>query len=306
MAEIPQSLRTPVGDPEVWQRWLDRLPGIVDDLCSEWELAEDGPAWPGTSSLVLPVRTSSGLPAAVKVGYDGDDESEHEALALRHWDGVGAVRLLRADPRRRALLLERLGPDDLGQLWDVEACEVIGGLLPRIRRPAPPQLRPVQEYVDRWLDDLDALGGHLPVPPRLIDQARSLGRSLGADPTDPVIVHGDLHFGNVLAAEREPWLVIDPKPMAGDQHYEVAPVLWNRWSEAVETGDLRRALRTRFHTVIDTAGLEEARARDWVIVRAVINAGWTFSDARAAGRGLSRQEQAWVTRCVSIAKAVQD
>ena len=108
----------------------------------------------------------------------------------------------------------------------------------------------------------------------------SLGRAFVTDPaTDGTMIHGDLHYENVLAAEREPWLVIDPKPMSGDPHYEVAPLLWNRWDEVVASGDVRRAVRNRFHATIDTAGLDEDRARDWVVVRMVHNAMWCIEDS---------------------------
>src|SRR5680860_1413063 len=108
-----------------------------------------------------------------------------------------------------------------------------------------------------------------------------------------------------LAADREPWLVIDPKPMSGDPHYEVAPLLRNRWDDIVRSGNVRDAVRRRFHTVVDVAELEEDRARDWVVVREMTNAMWTISDAAGAGRGLDNHDNEWITRCVSIAKAVQ-
>ena len=83
----------------------------------------------------------------------------------------------------------------------------------------------------------------------------------------------------MLAADREPWLAIDPKPMSGDPHYEPAPLLWNRWDEL--EGDIRGGVRRRFHAVIDAAGLEEDRARDWVVVRMVLNAHWSIRSGRA-------------------------
>ncbi len=109
----------------------------------------------------------------------------------------------------------------------------------------------------------------------------------------------------MLAADREPWLVIDPKPVSGDPHYEVAPLLWNRWDEVVASGNVRDAVRRRFHTVVDAAGLDEDRARDWVVVREVHNLMWTWEDAERAGRSLLPDDREWITRCVSIAKAVQ-
>ena len=290
-----------------WGGWLDRLPQLVAALLTEWELVPDGAATHGFVSLVLPVRTPAGEPAVLKVSFDGDDESEHEALALQTWHGHGAVRLLRADPRRRALLLERLHARDLADEWDLEACEVVGRLYGRLHVPAPPQLRSVSSYVERWLAALRDLPRNAPIPRRLVEQATHLGAALVADPAGGRLVHGDLHYANVLAADREPWLVIDPKPMSGDPHYEPAPMLWNRTEELVDApGGLREGVRRRFHTVVDTAGLDEARARDWVVVRMVLNAHWAIEDAERAGRPLDREEREWITRCISIAKAVQD
>jgi streptomycin 6-kinase len=247
----------------------------------------------------------------LKVSFDEDDESVHEGLTLQHWQGDGAVRLLRADPRRRALLLERLDRRDLTDVWDLEACEIVAGLYPKLHRPALPQLATVTSYVERWLDDLDRLPADAPIPRRYREQALSLGRDLVADPASVGrIIHGDLHYENVLAAPPElaairgDWLVIDPKPMSGDPHYEPAPMLWNRYDELA--GDLREGLRRRFHTLVDHAGLDENRARDWVIVRMVLNASWSVYDALRVDRPLHAEEREWITRCIAISKAVQD
>jgi streptomycin 6-kinase len=289
-----------------WGRWLDALPGRVRDVLAEWDLVLDGgELWHGRCSLVAPVRNAIGDRVVLKLSFDGDQESLHEALALQHWHGEGVVRLLRADPHRRALLLERLHRRDLTGLWDIAACEVVAGLYPRIHRPAFPQLVTVTSYVDRWLDDLAAIGSGAPIPRRLVEQALSLGRDLVGDPASTGrVVHGDLHYENVLASDREPWLVIDPKPMSGDPHYELAPMLWNRFDELAD--DVRGGVRRRFHTLVEAAGLDEERARDWVVVRMVINAHWSIQDAERAGRPLSSEDREWITRCVSVTKAVQD
>lgn len=288
-----------------WADWVARLPRLADDLMREWSLRPHGAAMNGYCSLVLPVLTVDDESVVLKITFDGDDESEHEALALRHWDGRGAVRMLRADPNRRALLLERLHTFDLGGLRDMEACEVVAGLYPRLHVPALPQLRTLTSYVARWLDQLEAVRREMPVPPRMVEQALHLGRALVHDPgSTRVVIHGDLHYRNVLAADREPWLAIDPKPMNGDAHYEVPPLLWNRWAELA--GDVRGGLRRRFHAVVDAAGLDEARARDWAIVRMVVDASWTVAAARRADRRLTAAEQERITCCVAIVKAVQD
>jgi streptomycin 6-kinase len=295
-----------------WARWLDLLPRRFAELLDEWELVRDGEElWHGFCSLVAPVRTRDGTRAALKISFTGDDESLHEGLTLQHWQGDGAVRLLRADPHRRALLLERLERRDLTDVWDLEACEIVAALYPKVHLPALPQLATVASYVERWLDELAAQPPDIPIPLRYREQTLSLGRDLVADPGGAGrIIHGDLHYENVLAApphtdpDRGEWLVIDPKPMSGDPHYELAPMLWNRYDELA--GDLRGGLRRRFHTLVDHAGLDEDRARDWVIVRMVINANWSVQDAQRAGRGLADEERQWITRCIAISKAVQD
>ena len=295
-----------------WGRWLDRLPRLFGDVLDDWDLTRDGAdLWHGFCSLVAPVLTDDGTRAVLKITFDGDDESVHEALALQHWHGDGTVRLLRADPHRRAMLLERLDRRDLTGVWDLEACEIVARLYPRIHLPAPPQLATVTSYVDRWLDDLAGQPRDIPIPHRYREQALSLGRDLVSDPASAGrLIHGDLHYENVLAApdggdpDRGPWLVIDPKPMSGDPHYEPAPMLWNRYDEL--GGDVRDGLRRRFRTLVDAAWLDEERARDWVIVPIVLNANWSVQDAQRAARDLHPDERDWITRCIAITKAVQD
>jgi streptomycin 6-kinase len=295
-----------------WGRWLDTLPRLLGDVLEDWDLRRDGDdLWHGFCSLVAPVLTADGTRAVVKISFDGDDESVHEALALQHWHGDGTVRLLRADPRRRAILLERLDRRDLTAVGDLEACEIVAGLYPKVHVPALPQLATVTSYVAEWLGDLEDLPADAPIPRRFRDQALSLGRDLVADAgSTGRIIHGDLHYENVLAAppdadpSRGEWLVIDPKPMSGDAHYEPAPMLWNRWDELA--GDVRGGLRRRFHTIVDHAGLDEERARDWVVVRMVLNASWAVYDGLRVDRPLDAEEQEWITRCIAIGKAVQD
>ena len=116
------------------------------------------------------------------------------------------------------------------------------------------------------------------------------------------MIHGDLHYENVMAADREPWLAIDPKPMSGDPHYEPAPMLWNRFEEL--EGDVRDGVRRRFHALVDKGGLDEHRARDWVVVRMLNNACWRLQDGPEVHRITPTDE--YLTMCIAIAKAVQD
>jgi streptomycin 6-kinase len=263
----------------------------LDDLVAEWDLSPDGDAIQTSRATVLPVR-ADGTAAILKVSTS-DPGSEHAHLVLRRWGGDGAVRLLRADPHRRAVLLERLRPESLESQWDIEACEVVAGLYRRLHVPAMPQLRTLTSYLEEWADGFAHLPRSAPIPHRLVEQAVTLCRDLAAEPSDRVL-HGNLHYGNVLAADREPWLAIAPTPLNGDPHYELAPMLWSRWDEL--EGWVRDGVRQRFYALINAAGCDEDRARSWVIVRVV----------REAARALNRDDAATLTKYVTLAKAVQD
>jgi streptomycin 6-kinase len=179
----------------------------------------------------------------------------------------------------------------------LEACEIVAELYGRLHVPAPPQLVPLTRLVEGWSDDLERLPRDAPVPRRIVEQAVHLGWSFVTDGASTGrLVHTDLHYENVLAGSADTWLAIDPKPVSGDPHYEIAPLLWNRWPEIVATGDVRTAVRRRFHTVVDAAGLDEDRARDWVVVREAHNAMWAIEDG-------DRDE---LTAAIAIVKAVQD
>ncbi|MEZ5151222.1 aminoglycoside phosphotransferase family protein [Rhodococcus zopfii] len=272
----------------------------MSQIVDEWRLIPDGDAIRGHRSLILPVREASGRRTVLKIGFP-DDESEHEHLALQHWHGDGAAQLVRADPARRALLLERLGSEDLTGLWDVEACGIAGELMLRLHRPAIPRLRRLSAYVGREADLLSRLRRDSPLPHRLVEQATTLVRDLTADEdASSVILHGDLQYRNILAGDRRRWLAIDPEPLAGDRNFEAAPLLWNRWDELA--GDVRGGLVRRFFAVVEAGELDEDRARGWVVVRSVINARWALEHA---GATLSAEARNRITRFITVAKAVQ-
>lgn len=284
-------------DPEPYvsgDDWLARLPRMAEESLAEWDLTRDGDPMHGMAALVLPVLTSDGSRAVLKITWPHVD-AEHEHLALQRWGGHGAVRLLAANPGRWSMLLERL--DSGRDLHDVpvdEACRVIGDLLRQLDHDALPQLSRLSTQCERLVERLGAAPQG--VPRRFAEQARSLISDLMTDVAiDSRMVHTDLHYWNVLAAERQPWLAIDPKPLAADPAFAATPALWNRWEEAVASGDLRRHLRRRLSIVCDSAGLDEKRARAWSIVREVQNGVWAVEDDDPDG----------LTKAIAIIKAMQ-
>ncbi|GAA3699779.1 streptomycin 6-kinase [Microlunatus aurantiacus] len=303
MVDVPAALRARAEGRPSWDDWLARAPRLSDDLIHEWRLRVDGPTLSGNCAMVVPVRTDDGREAVLKLTWP-HWEAETEHLALRAWQGDGAVELWRADPRRFALLLERASVDrDLHALGVLDACEVVAGLYRRLHVDPLPQTRRLSDLCREWLGRLPVLLDANLISRRFVSQAERLLRDFAGDPeTDLALIHSDLHYFNVLAAEREPWLAIDPKPLAGDPGYEVGPLLGNRWDEIMAAASPRQALLDRLFTVVDVAGLDEDRVRDWVVVREVCNVLWTYEEHLREGAAIQHD---WVTAATTIIKAVQ-
>ncbi|MFI9011302.1 aminoglycoside phosphotransferase family protein [Actinosynnema sp. NPDC053489] len=258
MITVPDGFGAILGERA--REWRAALPALAAEFCARWHLAPDGDPLTGNVAVVLPVRRADGHPAALKLTWL-DDETRQEPAALRAWDGRGVVRLLDHDDAGGALLLERLDHTrSLDGAPIEEALAVAGGLLRGLRVPAGPEFRR-HEFPDLVAEN-DALGG--PLPAALVERARDLGRELarGAGGT---LVNQDLHYHNVLRGDREPWLMIDPKPLAGDPEFAVIPLLWNRFGEPA--GD--RGVRDRFAALCDLGELDVGLARGWAFCRAV-------------------------------------
>jgi len=223
-------------------------------------------------SHVVPATTADEEPVVLKVQFP-HRESDHEALALALWDGDGAVRLLDHDPDHAALLLERCHPGThLSRLDPDAALDVVVGLLPRLWRPAGPPITTLAEEADHLASGLAArwVAAGRPFPRRLLDVALAALRSLPVDHGEPVLLHQDLHADNVLAATREPWLVIDPKPLVGEREFGVVPLV-----RAYELGHSPAAVRHRLDRLTADLGLDRERARLWAIAHTV---AWAFDD----------------------------
>ncbi|WP_435198052.1 aminoglycoside phosphotransferase family protein [Janibacter sp. GS2] len=269
--------------------WVAALPHLVAEILDTWSLTLDGDPMTGHGALVLPVRGEDGV-AALKLGWP-HTEAGGEHLALRAWDGHGAVRLLRADPRRSLLLLERLTSEDLHGPWDEEAVAAIAGLYPQLHVDPLPQVAPL---VPRVAQILSRPAAHQ-LPRRLVEQAGSTLRSLEADGAAARLLHGDLHYGNILSDGTD-WVAIDPKPVNGHPAWEVAPLLSNRVEEMGTGASLRWSVRRRVEIVCDVAGLAEDVVRPVAALRGVVHAIWAVGDG----------DTERVSRSISLIKALGD
>jgi streptomycin 6-kinase len=266
---VPESLGALRGRPE-GQAWVDALPGLLDDCLRGWDLDAGEPYEGGTSGYVAPVTTADGTPAVLKLQWP-HREAEHEADALRHWDGVGAVRLLAHDPERHALLLEHCEPGTkLAASPPEVAVGVIIGLVRQLCTPAAEPFDTLESECPRWADEIPRSWERAgrPFERSLVDRAVGLLDELGPSQGPQVLVHQDLHGDNVLAAGREPWLAIDPKPLVGELELAPTPVI-----RSAELGHSREAVRYRLDRCTDELGLDRERTRGWAVAHTI---AWGF------------------------------
>ncbi|MEU9509506.1 aminoglycoside phosphotransferase family protein [Micromonospora sp. NPDC048170] len=258
---IPDGLGWVRGTP-AGREWLAALPGRLADCAARWSLRVGQPFAYAFASLALPAELPDGTPAVLKLQYP-DPDSIHEATALEHWAGVGAARLLAHDPERRALLVERCVPGTpLHALRTDEALDVAVGLLPRLWQPAGAPFTPLAEEAAGWMERLpeDWERAGRPYERRLLDAALGLLADLVGSQGEQVLVNQDLHAGNVLRATREPWLVIDPKPLTGDREFGVVALV-----RGAELGHSPDAVRHRLDRLSGELGLDRERVRGWTV-----------------------------------------
>lgn len=265
-----------------WRRTVpDRLSAAVE----RWGLRLGPEVSGGSVSHVRSVTTSGGEPAVLKLSFP-HREARDESAALTWWDGRGAVRLLASDPGDPfTLLLERCEPGTrLGDLDDLGATArlTIGAdAVARLWAAGVPAESPFERLVDvcdEWADlaehRMQALAP--PLDPGVVRQGVALLRELPRTAPRDVVVHGDHNPGNVLAAEREPWLVIDPKPMTGDPAYDLCPLLM-QVDDPFALPDPVSAVVERTVLVADRTGLDPERIHAWSVARLVESALWYVS-----------------------------
>jgi len=261
VVEIPGAFVTATvrREGDAGRLWVDGLPALVDGLLERWRCRVDGPPRHGEVALVVPVTCPSG-PAVLKVSFlHPGNRSEPDAL--RQFAGGGAVRLLDADEDVFALLLEQAGDRTLAAEPSAEqAIEIAGTLARRLAVPAAPAAPGTPSLADTtpgWAEQLSQqlAASDDPPPARAVDSARETIAALGGDRTT-TLLHGDLHDGNVLAADREPWLAIDPKGWRGTAAYDAFTVIAGRPGQLRATDDLDRQLRARIRRYCSAAGID--------------------------------------------------
>ncbi len=253
--------------------WLEALPSVVADVAERWHLDVGAPFPRSHVSFAAPARRDD-VDVVLKIQFP-HGESAHEADALERWDGDGAVRLLDRDDERSCLLIERCLPGtDLGGEDPDVALEVMIGLLPRLWKPVGEPFTTLSSEAVRWARHLPenwARAGR-PFEERLVDEAVRYLDELAPSQGEQVLVHQDLHALNVLASTREPWLAIDPKPLAGEREMSLAPIV-----RSYTLGHSREAVLHRFDRLTEGLGVDRERARGWTVGQTL---AWSLSDGR--------------------------
>jgi streptomycin 6-kinase len=269
---LPGNLAATAGAEPAVRAWAAELPSIVAEVAGRWSLELGAPFDPGgTASWVAPARTAAGATAVLKLAWR-HYEADHEADGLRVWDGHGAVRLLdhfRRDEHTDALLLEACEPGtSAAMLPEPEQDAVVAGVLRGLWIEPPPgsPFRPLASMCAAWADELDVERAVVALAdPGLVRAGVNLFRELGAQrPAAEVLLGTDLHAENVLAARREPWLAIDPKPYVGDPTYDPLQHLLNCPDRLVAAPV---ALIDRMAALLD---LDRDRLARWTFARCVL------------------------------------
>lgn len=257
--------------------WLAQLLDVIHDLEERWALTLGSPfdGQDVSCAWVAPATFPDGRAAVLKLSMP-HMEGEDEIAGLRFWSGDPTVRLFKADDSLGAMLLERCEPGTpLRSLPESRQDGIIAQLLSRLwRLPASGhRFRPLSALTAYWSEETLASADRW-TDPGLVREGLELFKELPRKPPEEVLLATDLHAGNVLLAQREPWLVIDPKPFVGDPAFDATQHLFNCKARLKSNPD--ETIR-RF---ADLLGVDEARVRLWMFARSAAEPRDDWEDAR--------------------------
>jgi streptomycin 6-kinase len=264
------------------RRWLDHLDATLEACAQRWDLRLQAP-FELTYNYVAPAQRADGTACVLKLAPPTAKAFKREAAVLTAVAGEGAPALFEHDASLGAVLLERVRPGDALSLSiddDAEATAALAGVLRRWWRPAPPavHLQALHDLAQGFDDYRAAFGGAGPLPPELITRGAEIFDELVKTAPSVVLLHGDLHHGNVLRSNRNGWLAIDPRGIAGDAAYDCAPMLHNPTSVIEQATDLPSLLNGRIALLASLLDLDDQRITAWGFVQAVLSAVWSVED----------------------------
>ncbi len=264
--------------------WLKRLPTILAGCEERWDLTIGKPMKNLSFNYVAQAVLADGTEVIVKTGLTNEFPAQPEVL--RHFAGHGAVRLLDYDEQERVMLMECLRPGrSLRTVQDDEAAiAAVIGVMRKLWRPLPQKQCTFSfPTVSDWGKGFARLrttykGGTGPFPVELFEKAEKLYAELCASMVEEVLLHGDLHQDNILSAEREPWLTVDPKGVIGEPAYETGAILHNFWPDILAASQPKQVMARRIDQFCAELGFERERVYGWGFSQAVLSAAWGLED----------------------------
>ena len=259
--------------------WLTQLSELLEEFEQRWRLTLFPPFENLSINYVAPALRENGTPVVLKLGVPNVELSS-EVEALKVYNSRGAVHLLESDADKGALLLERLQPGTLlSTLGDDEkATRIAAGVLKDLWRPEP-SIHHFKSIAD-WARGLDRISSlfpqGIPIPLKLIDQARSLFAELRSSQTSTALLHGDFHHYNILSTSDD-WCTIDPKGIIGEPEFDLAPFFENQIDPQDPTGT-RKTTEKRMAIFCEMLGFDRKRVQDWLIAHSILSAWWLVED----------------------------
>lgn len=261
--------------------WSEALPGIITDFASRFEFIPEAPFSNLSYNFVLRAKLKDGKPAVLKSSFM-KDELAQEVSVLRAYQGRGAINVINADEEGGVALLQAAAPGIPLSIIedDARATDIFCEVFRHMHISAPPgsqfpsmkqHFAAIERYRERCLQGSIAS----PLPENWVENAEECLAYLIATTSENLLLHGDLHHENILREGEERWVVIDPKGIIGDIHFDTIQYLLNYEDRG---GDREHVLRTRIAIMADRLGLDPRRIAMWGVARGVLEACWIIEE----------------------------
>ena len=261
------------------KKWLDALPAFLSSYEKKWQFTLENFFNNASFNVVAAVTLTNGSPAVLKCSIPSK-EFTNEITALLYFNGTGAVKILRSDHNAGIMLLEKLTP---GTFLEESSNEMQNTLISvelmnKLHKTIQEEKISLFPSLTNWFQGFDRLyqyfqGQTGPFPKKLIDRAQAISKELLASMGPLVLLHGDLHYTNILLSDRHGWLSIDPKGVIGEREYEIP---FPRISEAGNVNKI--SIKRRLDQFIEVSGFDRQRILGWAFCKAALAAWWSFED----------------------------
>lgn len=268
------------------EKWLKKIPDLIKKYEKEWTLKVLPPFNLSYNYVATAIR-KDGTRVVLKIGFPKDKEFQTEIDALTVFNGEGSAKIFESDKNSAVILIERVTPGiPLSSIDDDEkATKILASVMKKLWKPLPPNNKFIT--ISEWMTAIPKYlekykGKSSPLPKDLIEKANNLFTELTSTSTKPVLVHGDLHHGNVLSSNRDTWLAIDPKGIAAEREYETAAMIRNPYEKMKDEPDLKNILRKRILILAEELEFDPKRIHKWCLAQTVLSAVWNYGEIKGA------------------------